>query len=71
MNVISIFIFNENNEYYMCPTLDDCRYGVFKQFVEGQLDCHCPERCWYDIILVGYCFNLRFYFLSSGHIGLY
>jgi len=26
--------------------LDDCRYGVFKQFMDGQLECHCPERCW-------------------------
>ena len=31
---------------------DDCRYGVFKQFMEGELECHCPERCWYDTVLL-------------------
>ena len=34
----------------MCVS-DDCRYGVFKQFMNGLLECHCPERCWYDMVM--------------------
>jgi len=26
---------------------DDCRYGVFVQFMKGNLDCSCPQRCSY------------------------
>jgi len=32
--------------YVMLPVvLDDCRYDVFVQFKDGQLDCDCPQRC--------------------------
>jgi len=27
--------------------LDDCRYGIFVKFTDGQLNCDCPESCLY------------------------